>query len=132
VHAAAARCLTITQISRELRLDRRTVRRCAAAADPAGLLTDTPARRAGLLDPHLTYLHQRWEKGCHSTDQLDAELRARGYHGSVRTLRRRTAALRQDTVTPARPAAPASMKVAAWILTRPAGSPTSSTPAWSP
>jgi transposase len=117
VHAAAGRGLTITQISRELHLDRKTVRRYAAAADPAGLLTDTPARRAGLLDPHLAWLRQRWDEGCTSTDQLHEELRWRGYRGSLRTLRRHTAGLRQATVTPARPPAPASKKVAAWILT---------------
>jgi transposase len=119
VHAAVARGLTITQISRDLQLDRKTVRRYAAAADPAGMLADAPARQAGLLDPHLAYLHQRWEDGCHSTDQLHAELRARGYRGSLRTLRRRTATLRQGTATPARPPAPGSKKVAAWILTPP-------------
>jgi transposase len=119
VHAAAARGLTITQISRELRLDRKTVRRYAAAADPAGLLPDTPARRAGLLDPHLAFLHQRWEEGCTSTETLHEELRRRGYCGGLRTLRRHTAALRQGTVTPARPPAPGSKKVAAWILTPP-------------
>jgi transposase len=119
VRAAAARGLTTTQISRELHVDRKTVRRYTSAADPGGLILDAPVRRAGLLDPHLAYLHQRWEEGCHSTDQLHAELRARGYASSLRTLRRHTAALRQDTVTPARPAAPASKKVAAWILTAP-------------
>jgi transposase len=119
VRAAAARGLTITQISRELHLDRKTVRRYAAAADPGTLYSDTRAPRAGLLDPHLAYLHQRWEEGCTSTDQLHAELRARGYRGSLRTLRRHTAALRQGAVTPARPAAPGSKKVAAWILTPP-------------
>ncbi|MDQ2874767.1 MAG: transposase, partial [Actinomycetota bacterium] len=78
VHAAAPRGLIITQISRDLKLDRKTVRRYAAAADPAGLLSVTLARQAGLLDTHLTWLHQRWEEGCHSTGQLHAELRARG------------------------------------------------------
>jgi hypothetical protein len=119
VRAAPARGLTITQISRELHLDRKTVRRYTAATDPAGLLLDAPVRRAGLLDPHLAYLHQRREEGCTSTDQLHAELRGRGYRGSLRTLRRHTAALRPDTATPARPPAPGSKKVAAWILTPP-------------
>jgi transposase len=90
----------------------------AAAADPDGLLPDTPVRRASLLDPHLAWLHQRWDEGCHRTDQLHEELRGNGYRGSLRTLRRHTAA-RQDTVTPARPTAPASKKVTVWILTPP-------------
>jgi transposase len=119
VHAALDRGLTITQVSRDLQLDRKTVRRYAATADPAALISDAPASRAGLLDPHLPCLHQRWEEGCTSTDQLNEELRARGYRGSLRTLRRHTAALRQGNATPAAPPAPASKKVARWILTPP-------------
>ncbi len=113
VRAALDRGLTITQISRDLHLDRKTVRRYAAAADPDGLCSGTRAIRTSLLDPHLPYLHQRWEEGCTSTRQLHEELRARGYAGSLRTLRRRTAALRQDTARPAPPPPPASRKVAA-------------------
>jgi transposase len=98
VHAALARGLTVTQIARDLQLDRKTVRRYAAAANPAGLLPAAPARRARLLDPHLAYLHQRWEEGRTSIDQLHAELRARGYRSNLRTLRRHTAALRQGII----------------------------------
>jgi transposase len=119
VHAALARGLTITQVSRDLQLDRKTVRRYAATADADALLADAPASRADLPDPHLPYLHQWWEEGCTSTDQLNEELRARGYRGSLRTLRRHTAALRQAATAPARPPAPASKKVASWILTPP-------------
>jgi transposase len=54
-----------------------------------------------------------------STQRLHQELRARGYTGSLRTLRRLTARLRQDTTTPAPPPAPAAKKVARWILTPP-------------
>ena len=54
-----------------------------------------------------------------STQRLHQELRARGYTGSLRTLRRRTARLRQDTTIPAPPPAPAAKKVARWILTPP-------------
>jgi hypothetical protein len=119
VRAAAARGLTITQISRDLQPDRKAVRRYAAAADPASLIADKPARRVGLLDPHLAWLHQRWEEGSRSTDQPHAELRARGYAGSLRTLRRHTAARRENAAIPARPPVPGSKKVASWILTPP-------------
>jgi transposase len=119
VHAALARGLTITQVSRDLALDRKTVRRYAAATDPGSLYSDVTAPRAGLLDPYLPYLHQRWAEGCHSTEQLNEELRTRGYRGSLRTLRRHTAALRDGTATPAQPPAPAPKKVASWILTPP-------------
>jgi transposase len=119
IHAALARGLTITQISRDLHLDRKTVRRYATTADPGDLCSGTRATRTSLLDPHLPYLHQRWEVGCTSTGRLNEELRARGYRGSLRTLRRHTAALRQAATAPARPPAPAPKKVASWILTPP-------------
>ena len=117
---AIARGLTFTEISRTLRLDRKTVRRYASAATPDQLVPDARLTRPGLLGPHLTYLHQRWDEGCRSTDKLNEELRARGYRGSLRTLRRHTAQLRQDTAPPAPPPAPAARKVASWILTPPA------------
>jgi hypothetical protein len=91
IHAALARGLTITEISRTLRLERKTVRRYATAATAEQLIPDARLTRPGLLGPHLTYLQQRWDDGCHSTERLHEELRARGYRGSLRTLRRLTA-----------------------------------------
>jgi hypothetical protein len=119
VHAALARGLTITEISRTLQMDRKTVRRYATAACPGDLCSGTRTARPGLLDPHLPYLHQRWDEGARSTERLHEEIRARGYRGSLRTLRRHTAGLRQETARPARPPAPAAKTVAAWILTPP-------------
>jgi hypothetical protein len=78
------------------------VRRYAGAAGPGELSADAPAARAGLLDPHLPHLHKRWEEGCRSTDRLHEEIRARGYRGSLRTLRRHTALLRKATARPGR------------------------------
>ena len=59
-------------------------------------------------------------QGMRSTEQLHEELRGSGYRGSLRTLRRPTARLRQDTAVPEPPPAPAARKAASWILT-PAG-----------
>jgi transposase len=118
VHAAVGRGMNLTQISTVLHLDRTTVRRYAAAAGPDELLPDAPLRRDSLLDPHLPYLDQRWAEGCHRADKLLDEIRARGYRGSARTLRRYTAPLREATAPPA-PPAPAPKQVAAWILTPP-------------
>lgn len=119
IHAALARGLSISEISRTLRLDRTTVRRYATAATAGQLIPDARVTRPGLLGPHQAYLRQRWDEGVRSTEKLHAELRARGYRGSMRTLRRLTARLRQDTAVPAPPPAPAAKKVATWILTPP-------------
>jgi hypothetical protein len=116
VHTALARGLTITEISRTLRLERKTVRRYATADD---LISGPRLTRPGLLGPHQAYLRQRWDEGIRSTERLHQELRERGYRGSQRTLRRLTAQLRQDTAVPAPPPAPAARKVASWILTPP-------------
>jgi transposase len=120
IHAALARGLTITEISRTLRLERKTVRRYATAATADQLIPGARLARPGLLGPHQAYLRQRWDEGVRRTGRLHQELRARGYRGSLRTLRRLTARLRQDTAVPAPPPAPAARKVASWILT-PAG-----------
>ena len=119
VHAALALGLTITEISRTLRLERKTVRRYATAATAGELIRGARLTGPGLLGPHQAYLRQRWDEGVRSTERLHAELRERGYRGSLRTLRRLTAQLRQDTAVPAPPPAPAARKAASWILTPP-------------
>jgi transposase len=119
VHAALARGLTITEISRTLRLERKTVRRYATAAAAEELAGGARLVRPGLLGPHQDWLRQRWDEGIRSTERLHAELRGRGYQGSLRTLRRLTAQLRRDTAVPAPPPAPAAKQVARWILTPP-------------
>jgi transposase len=111
VHAALASGMNFSQISRELGLDRRTVRRYAHAAAPGDMLAAAPAMRPTGLDPHLTYLQQRWQEGCHSTNKLYEEIRGRGYRGSLRTLRRCTARLRQR---PARSPAGSSPRPQNW------------------
>ena len=120
IHAALARGLTVTETSRALGLDPKTVQRYAGAATADELIGGARLARAGLLGPHLSYLRQRWDEGVRSTERLHAELRSRGYQGSLRTLRRLTASLRRDSAVPAPPQAPAVRKVASWILTPPA------------
>ncbi|MFI9597699.1 ISL3 family transposase [Nonomuraea sp. NPDC052265] len=86
IHQALAQGMTTTQISRALRLDRKTVRRYSAAVSAGDLISDERAPRRTILDAYLPHLQERWEQGCRSTDQLLAELRERGYLGSARTL----------------------------------------------
>jgi hypothetical protein len=106
-------------MSRTLRLDPKTVRRYATAATADELIPGARLIRPGLLGPHHAYLRQRWDEGIRSTERLHAELRDRGYRGSLRTLRRLTARLRRDTAVPVPPPAPPARKVASWILTPP-------------
>jgi transposase len=120
VHAALARGLTLTETSRTLGLDPKTVQRYATAATAQELISSDRPPRPGLLGPHMSYLRQRWNEGNRSTERLHAELRARGYQGSLRTLRRLTARLRRDTAVPAPPPAPKARTVASWLLTPPA------------
>ena len=119
IHAALARGLTLTQISRTLRLDPKTVRRYATAGTAGQLVGGARLTRPGLLGPHQAWLQQRWDEGIRSTERLHAELRDRGYRGSLRTLRRLTAQLRRDTAVPAPSPAPPAKRVASWILTPP-------------
>ena len=119
IHAALARGLTITEISRTLRLDRKTARRYATATTADQLIPGGRLSGPGLPGPHRDWLRQRWDEGIRSTEQLHQELRGRGYRGSLRTLRRLTAQLRRDTAVPAPPPAPAAKKAASWILTPP-------------
>jgi hypothetical protein len=41
-----------------------------------------------LVDPYVSYLAQRWNKGCETPAQLYEEVVARGYTGSKRTIER--------------------------------------------
>ena len=72
VHAALARGLTLTEISRTLRLDRKTVRRYATAATADQLTGGARLTRPGLLGPHQDWLRQRWDEGIRSTERLHA------------------------------------------------------------
>jgi transposase len=112
-------------IARELELDRKTVRRFATAASVQDLLVQMTSR-AGLLDDHLPYLQQRWNDGCTNVDALFAEIRQRGYRGSVRTLYRHLQPLREASPPPPRQASPPPLvatpkprRVARWIMTHP-------------
>jgi hypothetical protein len=60
-----ARGLTITEISRTLGLERKTVRRYAAAATAEELIDGTRLSRPGLLDPHG---HGQNRSGCFSAN----------------------------------------------------------------
>jgi transposase len=45
-------------------------------------------QRSHLIDPYKPYLLERWHQGCHNGSQLERELRAKGYKGSLRAIYR--------------------------------------------
>lgn len=87
VHELHQRGLGTAAIARTLGVDRKTVRRYRDAATPEHLLSETP-KRGTQLDAYSSYLTQRWEEGTTNAVQLTAELRARSYRGSERSVRR--------------------------------------------
>ena len=53
-----------------------------------------------VVDPYVSYLTQRGNEGCHTALQLSKEVTARGYTGSVRTIRRTVAQFRPHGAEP--------------------------------
>jgi hypothetical protein len=126
--AAAVRGKSLTSISRQLQLDHSTVRRFARAQSFDELLVKA-TNRTSILDEHKPYLHERWREGCHDIPQLHHELRARGFTGSIQSLRRcfRPFKKSHSPKPENRPApapelrpAPKPRRVVRWIMTSPA------------
>ena len=87
IHALHNKGLTITAIAGQLDLNRRTVRKFLGAGSAAELqrtLGAGPSR----LDRFAAYLVRRWQEGCQVAAYLHEEIRAQGYHGSKRSVRR--------------------------------------------
>jgi transposase len=116
VHELLAQGLTITAISRRLRLHRKTVYRFAAAEVAADLLGR--GRRATGLDPYLPYMTQRWREGQHVAAFLFDEIRKRGYRGSKRSVRRQVAGWRTAEPPPPAHVMLPGPRTLAWLLLR--------------
>ena len=84
--------LNISQIARQLELDRKTVRKYLSAASAPSSSTEAVASRTTLIDPYVEYLHQRLcDFPALSATRLLREIRELGYLGSYATV---TACLR--------------------------------------
>ncbi|WP_223838289.1 ISL3 family transposase [Saccharopolyspora pogona] len=119
IHGRLDRGETISAISRQLSLDRKTVRRFARASTVDELLGKAIAR-ASLLDPFKPYLHQRWTEGTTDAAQLTKEITAQGYTGSDKTVRRYLQPFRgMLTPPPSPPAVPKVRQITGWLLRRP-------------
>jgi transposase len=100
-------------------LDRATVRRFARAGSVDELLVKATSRESRL-DEFKPYLHQRWNDGITDAAVLHAELRERGWAGSVQTVRRYLAPFRKTSATAAPPpAVPKTRQITKLLLTRP-------------
>jgi transposase len=111
---------SISAITRELHLERNTVRRFARASGLDELLAKSTSRGT-LLDPFKAYLHRRWNAGMTDAAVLYAEIRADGYRGSAQTVRRYLHPFRATrTAPPPRPEPPKVRHLTGWIMTDPA------------
>jgi len=120
VHELLAANGSISSISRELRLDRHTVRRFARAAEPEHLI-GARDERDSILDPFKPYLHQRWNEGITDAARLTREIIDRGYRGSGATVRRYLGPLRaSQRPAPREVHPPATIReVTGWLTRRP-------------
>jgi transposase len=106
-------------ISRVTGLDRKTVQRFARAGSADELLGKATSRDSRL-DEFKPYICQRWNQGVTDAAALHAELRERGWAGSVQTVRRYVRPFRQAAAPPdPAPAVPKTRQITRWLLTRP-------------
>jgi transposase len=108
---------SMARIAREQGLDPRTVKRFATAEHPDQLL-GRALGRSGLLEPHKPYLLERIAAGCTQANTLHAELQARGWRGSIQTVRRFVFPLRAAQQLPP-PPPPRVRAIVRWIMTNP-------------
>lgn len=114
---------SLNQICQQLQLDRGTVRRFACATNVQELLVKA-TNRAGKLDGYLDHLQARFHEGITDAVALHAELRQRGFTGSVQTVRRYLHPLRGTVPRPSGPATPCPevpkpRHLTRWIMTDP-------------
>jgi transposase len=115
----AAGC-SISQISRELDLERGTVHRFARARSLDELLVKATTReRQTQIDGFEPYLQLRWNEGCMNAARLYDEILAQGFTGGVQIVRRYLRQFRADPAAAARPAQLKARQVTTWIMQKP-------------
>jgi transposase len=108
---------SISAIGRTLSLNRRTVRRFARAADVDQLLGKARSR-GSLLDPFKPYLHERFNAGHTDAAALTDEIKALGYRGSDKTVRRYLQPFRETRTAPPAVPIPPTIRQVTGSLTR--------------
>ncbi|MGK3945269.1 ISL3 family transposase [Streptomyces caeruleatus] len=94
VHALTGSGWSYSAVTRELGLDRRTVRKYARARTWQEVVR-RPPRKPSTLDPYRDYLQQRWDEGEHNAMILHQELRTKGYLGHYQRVKMTIAPLRR-------------------------------------
>lgn len=103
---------------------------CSASPAPAASTNSwsRPPTRAIILDEYKSYVHQRWNAGCHDIPRLHRELREQGFTGDVQCVRRHFRPFKKPhspqpkhpPVLPPEPRpAPKPHRVVRWIMTNP-------------
>jgi transposase len=110
---------SLSAISPATGLDRKTVQRSARAQSIDELLVRAVTREAKI-DEFKPYLCQRWNEGVRDASVLHAELRQRGWAGSVQAVRRYVAPFRKTDAAPEPPPpVPKTRQITRLLLTRP-------------
>ncbi|WP_155361309.1 hypothetical protein [Acrocarpospora macrocephala] len=119
VHELYDKGVGTTRIVKLLGLDHKTVLRYARAATAEELLPPS-GNQHGPLYPYQSYLHHRWNQGCTDSSRLFTEIRAMGYQGSDRTVRRWLEPLRsQPGPAPKVSSGPSTRQVTGWLTRHP-------------
>jgi transposase len=116
VQALLAEGLTTRAIMQRLGMSRGTVRKYARAQAPEQLLGPNPSSGPAKLGPFKPYLQACHDEGVTDSQTLFAQIRDRGYRGTLRTLQRFLAQTRDTTRPPAPPPVPAARHITAWIM----------------
>lgn len=115
-----AQGLTQREVAKRMGMSERAVRQWLKRG--AAPTNERQFRRRSVFDPYAAYVLQRWQDGLHDAKQLDAEIRAQGFPGTVRIVQRFVQALRDDPeqicLAPASGADRFSSKTATWLFIR--------------
>jgi transposase len=117
IHALRSKGMNISTIAEELRLNRTTVRKFVRVSSTADLRRPTGEGPRGL-DRFTPYLVRRWQDGCHVAAFLHDELKALGYRGSKRTVRRFVENWRKTKPPPAVRRILPGPQTTCWLLLR--------------
>ena len=117
IQALRSKGLNITAIAEQLHLSRKTVRKFVRISSAADLCRPTGEGPRGL-DRFTPYLVRRWQEGCQVAAFLHDELKALGYRGSKRTVRRYVESWRKSKPPPAVRRILPGPQTLSWLLLR--------------